>query len=163
MFWYKGKPMLFRRSAPNDRSYVPVSEREEISISSFGRDPAVLKELLHECRALFLKADVDKTVIFRGGNKPGTVIDTAWVRSTARVSRPISTVVMDEATKADLLADMRDYLHPSTRRWYWNRGIPYRRGYLLHGPPGSGKSPLSLSASRGTSSCRSTSSLSTPP
>jgi len=24
--------------------------------------------------------------------------------------------------------------------WYHERGIPYRRGYLLHGPPGSGKS-----------------------
>lgn len=23
--------------------------------------------------------------------------------------------------------------------WYHDRGIPYRRGYLLHGPPGSGK------------------------
>ena len=25
------------------------------------------------------------------------------------------------------------------RSWYVERGIPYRRGYLLHGPPGSGK------------------------
>ena len=24
--------------------------------------------------------------------------------------------------------------------WYIDRGIPYRRGYLLHGPPGCGKS-----------------------
>ncbi|KAL2176141.1 uncharacterized protein P884DRAFT_203681, partial [Thermothelomyces heterothallicus CBS 202.75] len=37
-----------------------------------------------------------------------------------------------------------DYLNPATRRWYANRGIPYRRGYLLHGPPGTGKSSLSL-------------------
>jgi chaperone BCS1 len=25
-------------------------------------------------------------------------------------------------------------------QWYTDRGIPYRRGYLLHGTPGSGKS-----------------------
>ncbi|KAL5348038.1 hypothetical protein ACLOAV_006518 [Pseudogymnoascus australis] len=144
IFWYKGRLMVFRRSAPNDRSYGPISEREEISISSFGRDPTKLKELLIECRKLFLDSDEDKTVIFRGGNKPGTMSETAWVRSTARVSRPMSTVVMDESTKADLLADMRDYLHPHTQRWYWNRGIPYRRGYLLYGAPGTGKSSLSL-------------------
>merc|ERR1712166_275647 len=24
-------------------------------------------------------------------------------------------------------------------QWYGDRGIPYRRGYLLHGPPGCGK------------------------
>ncbi|OBT63018.1 hypothetical protein VE03_08189 [Pseudogymnoascus sp. 23342-1-I1] len=144
IFWYKGRLMVFRRNAPNDRSYGPISEREEISISSFGRDPTKLKELLIECRKLFLDSDEDKTVIFRGGNKPGTMSETAWVRSTARVSRPMSTVVMDESTKADLLADMRDYLHPHTQRWYWNRGIPYRRGYLLYGAPGTGKSSLSL-------------------
>ncbi|KAH6668461.1 hypothetical protein B0J14DRAFT_488341, partial [Halenospora varia] len=28
---------------------------------------------------------------------------------------------------------------------YSNRGIPYRRGYLLYGPPRTGKSSLSLS------------------
>lgn len=144
IFWYKGRLMVFRRTAPNDRGYGPISEREEISISSFGRDPTKLKQLLNECRKLFLDSDEDKTVIFRGGNKPGTMSEIAWVRSTARVSRPMSTVVMDESVKADLLADMRDYLHPHTQRWYWNRGIPYRRGYLLYGAPGTGKSSLSL-------------------
>ena len=33
---------------------------------------------------------------------------------------------------------MKDFL--SSSKWYYERGIPYRRGYLLHGPPGSGKS-----------------------
>jgi chaperone BCS1 len=28
----------------------------------------------------------------------------------------------------------------SSRTWYLDRGIPYRRGYLLYGPPGTGKS-----------------------
>jgi len=144
IFWYKNWPFLFRRSAPDSRSYIPVSEREEISISSFGRDPMLLKDLLNECRAKFMKYDDDKTIIFRGANKPGTLNETAWVRSMARVTRPFSTVVMDEKVKADLLDDMRDYLHPYTRRWYSNRGIPYRRGYLLYGAPGTGKSSFSL-------------------
>lgn len=26
-----------------------------------------------------------------------------------------------------------------SKDWYSDRGIPYRRGYLLHGPPGTGK------------------------
>lgn len=29
--------------------------------------------------------------------------------------------------------------------WYAERGIPYKRGYLLFGPPGTGKSSFSLS------------------
>ena len=54
----------------------------------------------------------------------------------------MSTVVLDEAQKELILNDMKEYLHPRTKKWYSNRGIPYRRGYLLHGPPGTGKTSL---------------------
>jgi chaperone BCS1 len=36
--------------------------------------------------------------------------------------------------------DARAFLR--LERWYAERGIPYRRGYLLHGAPGSGKTSL---------------------
>lgn len=36
------------------------------------------------------------------------------------------------------------YLSPSSPTWYASRGIPLRRGYLFHGPPGTGKSSLSF-------------------
>lgn len=39
-----------------------------------------------------------------------------------------------------LIADARDFL--ASEVWYAERGIPYRRGYLLHGVPGSGKTSL---------------------
>ena len=39
-----------------------------------------------------------------------------------------------------LLSDCRQFLN--AERWYGERGIPYRRGYLLHGPPGTGKTSL---------------------
>lgn len=39
-----------------------------------------------------------------------------------------------------LLDDARDFLR--SEKWYADRGIPFRRGYLLHGVPGSGKSSL---------------------
>ena len=58
--------------------------------------------------------------------------------------RPLETVHFDEATKAGLVADIETYLDPSTRQFYSARGIPYRRGYLLHGPPGTGKTSLCL-------------------
>ena len=143
-FWYKRRLLMFKRQQDTRQiGYGPASEREEISVSSFGRDPTILKDLLAECRAAFVKNDENRTVIYRGGLKPGTA-EPAWTRCVSRVSRPFSTVVLDEEVKKNLLDDMRDYLHPYTRRWYSNRGIPYRRGYLLYGPPGTGKSSLSF-------------------
>jgi chaperone BCS1 len=62
----------------------------------------------------------------------------------SRPSRPLSSIVVNEFMKEAMVNDLRDYLHPRTRRWYSNRGIPYRRGYLLYGPPGTGKSSLSF-------------------
>jgi chaperone BCS1 len=143
-FWYKKQLLIFRRQQDTRQvGWASASEREEISISCFGRNPTILKELLDECRVDFLKNDINRTVIFRGGLKSGTA-EPEWTRCASRVSRPFSTVVLDEAVKQSLLDDMRDYLHPYTRRWYSNRGIPYRRGYLLYGPPGTGKSSLSF-------------------
>lgn len=36
-----------------------------------------------------------------------------------------------------LLEDAREFL--ASEAWYTERGIPYRRGYLLHGVPGGGR------------------------
>jgi len=39
-----------------------------------------------------------------------------------------------------LLDDARDFL--DSKQWYADRGIPFRRGYLLYGAPGSGKTSI---------------------
>ncbi|KAF3061785.1 putative mitochondrial chaperone BCS1-B [Daldinia childiae] len=143
-FWYRGRLLLFRRTANREQnSFMLVSEREEISISCFGRSPWILKDLLLEARQLYLQKDERKTQIYRGTLKPGST-EPNWQRCMSRASRPFSTVILNEKTKQDLIDDVTDYLHPATQRWYANRGIPYRRGYLLYGPPGTGKSSLSL-------------------
>ncbi|KAM0299986.1 hypothetical protein HYE67_005717 [Fusarium culmorum] len=142
-FWYKGHILLFERHENRDRSPFMSSSSEELSISCFGRNPRIIKELLLDAQEQYIKKDEQQTVIYRGslGSNGG---DPTWQRCLSRASRPISTVILDEKTKSELIEDVTDYLNPNTRRWYSNRGIPYRRGYLLYGPPGTGKSSLSL-------------------
>ncbi|PTB67185.1 hypothetical protein BBK36DRAFT_1118297 [Trichoderma citrinoviride] len=144
LFWYKGWPMLFERIQNNQQlNFQSASEREELSISCFGRNPSLLKDLLIEARQLYLKKDERKTLIYRSAS-PSYGGEPYWQRSMSRPNRPFSTVILSEKMKQDLIDDVADYLNPATRRWYANRGIPYRRGYLLYGPPGTGKSSLSL-------------------
>ncbi|TVY90410.1 putative mitochondrial chaperone [Lachnellula willkommii] len=98
-FWYKRHLLLFKRTQDTRQGgFASISEREEISISCFGRNPAILKELLDDCRTEFLSHDEDKTIIYRGGRKSETA-EPSWVRCISRVSRPFSTVVLDESLK----------------------------------------------------------------
>ncbi|KAH7186110.1 uncharacterized protein B0J16DRAFT_268440, partial [Fusarium flagelliforme] len=41
--------------------------------------------------------------------------------------------------------DIQNFLNPETRYWYSQHLIPYKRGYLLHGPAGTEKSSFSSS------------------
>ena len=43
----------------------------------------------------------------------------------------------DQISIEALLEDAREFL--ASEAWYTERGIPYRRGYLLHGVPGGGR------------------------
>lgn len=42
--------------------------------------------------------------------------------------------------KTDMIADIKQFI--DSKEWYSSRGLPYRRGYLLYGPPGCGKSSV---------------------
>lgn len=56
----------------------------------------------------------------------------------------MSTVILENQEKHEVLRDINEYLHPATPKWYASRGIPLRRGYLFHGPPGTGKTSFSF-------------------
>ncbi len=64
----------------------------------------------------------------------------SWTLAERRVARPLDTLIDD----GDLLSGLRSDLDAffADREWCAGMGIPYRRGYLLHGPPGNGNISL---------------------
>ncbi|CCF45228.1 mitochondrial chaperone BCS1 [Colletotrichum higginsianum] len=68
----------------------------------------------------------------------------SWKPKARKPLRHLDTVHFDHAVKRELLADIRNYLDPTTQMRYQSRSMPYRRGYLFYGPPGTGKSSLSV-------------------
>jgi chaperone BCS1 len=143
-FWYNNRPLMLTRSN-QEGSTRYILNNERLYLSCFGRNPGILKALLAEAQQAYVERDGNMTVIYRGG-RYSTGHPYYWVRCMARVPRPLSTVILDQSQKDDFVDDIKEYLHPRTRRWYSNRGIPYRRGYLLHGPPGTGKTSLCFAA-----------------
>lgn len=134
-----------------DRERVPsgwmgtIQDKEKLVLTVIGRSTLPLKELIDEARDRYLSLKTTLTTIQRPRPKEHRGRGRqAWQRVSARPSRPMATVVLDDLQKATILKDINDFLHPRTPRWYSNRGIPYRRGYLFHGPPGTGKTSLSF-------------------
>ncbi|KAF2429998.1 P-loop containing nucleoside triphosphate hydrolase protein [Tothia fuscella] len=123
---YKAMPML--------RSPIPQL-KGELTIECLGRSLAPVKTLLEEAQTYYLEKTIATTQVFRGNGHHWGIINS-------RPSRDINTVILEKTKKQMLLADINEYLHPCTRRWYANHGIPYRRGYLFSGPPGCGKTSL---------------------
>ncbi|PGG95228.1 hypothetical protein GX51_08303, partial [Blastomyces parvus] len=123
----------------------PWTSLDHVTVSCLGRDTAFLKGLLDEAQQAYVRRDGDKTIIYRAARGPGGQ-NATWSRCMARHPRPISTVVLDKSQKENFMNDLKDYLHPLSKRWYTNRGIPYRRGYLFSGPPGCGKTSLCFAA-----------------
>ncbi|CEL10200.1 hypothetical protein ASPCAL13324 [Aspergillus calidoustus] len=143
-FKYKGRWLALTREV-EERGAQWMTRTEKLRVSCLGWDTSILKQLMAEARLTFSQKENGKTVIYRGTMGPYGD-EWVWTRTTSRPARPLSTVYLDESHKRNFLADVQRYLLPSTRKWYSDRGIPYRRGYMFHGPPGTGKSSLAFAA-----------------
>jgi len=65
-----------------------------------------------------------------------------WSDACAKSFRPPETLVLKEGQMQSILDDLDTFKR--RRDWYLRMGIPWKRGYLLHGEPGNGKSSLIL-------------------
>lgn len=147
-FWYKGTYFrVYRKkeSFMGSSGWSAMKDLEEIKISCFGRSIEPIKKLLADAKDLYYHDTHQKTAIYRPKPKELRRDNSMWQQVARRPVRPMRTVVLDHEEKHAVLADMNEYLHPATPKWYASRGIPLRRGYLLHGPPGTGKTSFSFS------------------
>lgn len=60
-----------------------------------------------------------------------------WKSQPSHNKRKIDTVILKEGQLEDIKKDVTDFL--DSEEWYHDRDIPYTRGYLLYGQPGTGK------------------------
>ena len=105
---------------------------ESVTLTALGRQHQLYMDILTQARHVALSKQEGKTVVF-------TAAGAEWRQfGYPRRRRPLESVVLSLGLSQRLLDDVHNFINSS--QWYALRGIPYRRGYLLYGPPGCGKS-----------------------
>jgi chaperone BCS1 len=145
-FRHRGNWFLLHRiqKTTMESSSMMVTEKEDLTLTCFGRTPQPIKMLLQDAKDHYLLDNNAKTVIRRPAAKEMRRYGPrhCWTQIAHRPCRPMDTVVLDKGRKEEVLKDINEYLHPATPRWYANRGIPVRisicfspmkRGWLTEG------------------------------
>jgi chaperone BCS1 len=129
---YKDAFIQIDREKQSSHNHTTGEPHETVTLTTLYAHREVFRDIFQEAYQLARAAQEGKTIMWTSRG-----ID--WERfGDARRKRPLDSVILDKGIKERIVDDVKDFL--GRQKWYVDRGIPYRRGYLLYGPPGSGKS-----------------------
>lgn len=114
-----------------ERQQTVAEPFETIKLTCFGNDRQIFNDILSHATELELSSHEGKTVIYEAKSHSWEPI------GEPRTRREFESVILDSDIAETILADVNEF--QESREWYSKRGVPYRRGYLLYGPPGCGK------------------------
>jgi hypothetical protein len=154
VFWYRGRPIQIWCGKIDPYNMAAVTVIQLSTLRLLGGE-SLLRRLLTEAQEALHRKRSDCVAVYsytgclsgRAGLLP-VQITTAEAKRTdtrafwnfalsIRVNRGL---ILPIGALETILADLRRFR--DSRALYEHRGIPYRRGYLLFGPPGNGKTSL---------------------
>lgn len=134
-------PLHFFRAHGKYFVYAIDKTTEAVTIWTAGVSPEPIKLLLREIQ---IKSDAEEEIRISEASHTQSHPTLHWRPAAVQHSRTFDTVILDSQLKESLLEELTDYLDPGAEAEYAARGIPYRRGYLLHGKPGCGKTSFAM-------------------
>jgi chaperone BCS1 len=109
---------------------------ERVRLSTFGRSKAPLEQFIEAALAHRIARELNKIAIY----VPNPYNHADWMRARLGNNRQLASIVLKAGQAEAILADLERFF--ASRSRYENLGIPWRRGYLLYGSPGTGKTSL---------------------
>lgn len=131
-FWFMGRPFVVYFSRSETTTGWNPRKIESFYLTTVGRSQKFLKRFVDEVVECHKRNSRKRSSLF--------VYDDCWERVDGYVPRLLGSVILRPGEKEHLVQDVEKF-RGSWRR-YRQLGVPYHRGYLLHGPPGTGKTSL---------------------
>ncbi|KAL7412864.1 hypothetical protein BDY24DRAFT_415818 [Mrakia frigida] len=112
---------------------TPLPSSLESSVSSPPR--TALDNLVAASKEFYAKKDSKGISVYRWEQ-----YNECWRGKVTRGKKSVESVILPGGIGIELLRDVKDFL--GRKKWYQERGIPHRRGVLLYGEPGGGKTSI---------------------
>ncbi len=132
LFWYQRRLMWLKREIAMNLQVI-----ETVSIGMLFGSRRSLEKMLEDVLSRASARRANRLSLFtvdRWGE--------SWHLADTKPRRSLESVVLDSGVSARLQGDIHEFFE--RREWYAQLGIPWRRGYLLHGPPGTGKTSVAF-------------------
>jgi mitochondrial chaperone BCS1 len=132
-FWYAGRPFRVDSYRSEEKKGYSAKRTEWLIFTTCGRKQSFLKKFVAdivECHERSMA--LTSSLYVRD--------DDYWMRVEGYAPRPLDSVILKAGEKEDLVLDVEKF--KASRGRYRQLGVPYHRGYLFYGPPGSGKTSV---------------------
>ncbi len=134
-FWFKKRLCWVNYERKESEGQIGLQKpRESFTIRCLSRSNKIFEEMVEEAKDCAIP--VDSRIEIR------VATSYCWELFGRVDSRPLDSVILPDQIPQMLVKDIRKF--QESKDWYSKLGIPYRRGFLLYGSPGCGKSSLVL-------------------
>ncbi|KJA24079.1 hypothetical protein HYPSUDRAFT_200889 [Hypholoma sublateritium FD-334 SS-4] len=146
-FWWHGSWVEVTHCAPDIDEYVPFGEsrlpsKSEIHVTVYSLRASPIVKFLQEAKSVFLSVDRQEkiSVYFLGQESTSTYPSNrtpSWSERVHKHVRLMDSTSLSVDSLTALVEESAKFWE--SEAWYHEVGLPFRKGYLLHGPSGSGK------------------------
>ena len=131
-FWYSGRPFEVWFSRTENTHERSGRRLESLTFRTLGRNRAFVTRFVEDVVRCHVRRQGVQSYLY--------VYDDGWDYVEGYAPRGLASVILQPGEKEHLLEDVAQFRRSKQR--YEVLGVPYHRGYLFHGLPGTGKTSL---------------------